>query len=130
MRGRLQIAHRRAHAVMGESCGHRPDARCCLGRGELDKRPAEVVARLVESSCGSGGCASHHDAPAATFSFAGFNGRSLADNAPEVMYGLVTNSAFPTGLRSSGAAARTNSLTSFLLSSKEHRHGRVRQQQG
>jgi hypothetical protein len=34
----------------------------------------------------------------AAFSFAGFNGRSLSDNAPEVMYGLITNSAIPTGL--------------------------------
>jgi hypothetical protein len=40
----------------------------------------------------------------AAFSFAGFNGRALADNAPEVVYGLVTNSAFPTGLTSASAA--------------------------
>ena len=40
---------------------------------------------------------------AAGFSFAGFNGRTLADNAPEVMYGLITNSAFPTGLTSFAA---------------------------
>jgi hypothetical protein len=40
----------------------------------------------------------------AAFSFAGFNGRSLADNAPEVMYGLITNSGFPTGLTSESAA--------------------------
>ena len=41
---------------------------------------------------------------AAAFSFAGFNGRALADNAPEVMYGLVTNSAVPTGLVAAAAA--------------------------
>lgn len=40
----------------------------------------------------------------AACSFAGFNGRTLADNAPEVMYGLVTNSAFPTALRPADAA--------------------------
>jgi Domain of unknown function (DUF4331) len=40
----------------------------------------------------------------AAFSFAGFNGRSLADNAPEVMYGLITNSGFPTGLTPAAAA--------------------------
>ena len=39
----------------------------------------------------------------AAFSFAGFNGRALADNAPEVMYGLITNSGFPTGLTSASA---------------------------
>ena len=41
---------------------------------------------------------------AAAFSFAGFNGRALADNAPEVMYGLVTNSAIPTGLIAASAS--------------------------
>lgn len=40
----------------------------------------------------------------AAFSFAGANGRALADNAPEVVYGLITNSAFPTGLTSAAAA--------------------------
>ena len=40
----------------------------------------------------------------AAFSFAGFNGRALADNAPEVMYGLVTNSAVPTGFPAASAA--------------------------
>ncbi|GAA0228603.1 DUF4331 family protein [Cryptosporangium japonicum] len=34
----------------------------------------------------------------AVFGFAGFNGRHLADNAPEVMFSLVTNSAVTTGL--------------------------------
>ncbi len=41
---------------------------------------------------------------AAAFTFAGFNGRALGDNAPEVMYGLVTNSAVPTGLVAASAA--------------------------
>jgi hypothetical protein len=41
----------------------------------------------------------------AAFTFAGFNGRTLADNAPEVMYGLVTNSAMPTGLIPASASA-------------------------
>jgi hypothetical protein len=40
----------------------------------------------------------------ARFTFAGFNGRALADNAPEVMYGLVTNSALPTGLVAASAS--------------------------
>lgn len=42
----------------------------------------------------------------AVFGFAGFNGRALADNAPEVMYSLVTNTAFPSGL-SAGDAVET-----------------------
>jgi Domain of unknown function (DUF4331) len=41
----------------------------------------------------------------AAFGFAGFNGRRLADNAPEVMYSLVTNRAFPSGLTSRAATA-------------------------
>jgi hypothetical protein len=40
----------------------------------------------------------------AAFSFAGFNGRSLADNAPEVVYGLITNTGFPTALTAADAA--------------------------
>lgn len=40
----------------------------------------------------------------AAFSFAGFNGRGLADNAPEVMYSLITNTRFPTGLSANSAA--------------------------
>ncbi|MCL1869149.1 MAG: DUF4331 domain-containing protein [Promicromonosporaceae bacterium] len=40
----------------------------------------------------------------AAFTFAGFNGRALSDNAPEVVYGLVTNAAVPTGLVAADAA--------------------------
>jgi hypothetical protein len=35
----------------------------------------------------------------AAYGFASRNGRTLADNAPEVMLSLVTNSAVPSGLR-------------------------------
>ncbi len=34
----------------------------------------------------------------AVYGFTGFNGRTLADNAPEAMLSLVTNSAVPAGL--------------------------------
>jgi len=34
----------------------------------------------------------------ATYGFAGFNGRTRADNAPEAMLSLVTNMAVPSGL--------------------------------
>ena len=37
----------------------------------------------------------------ATYSFAAFNGRTLADNAPEAMLSLVTNTAVPSGLKPS-----------------------------
>ena len=37
----------------------------------------------------------------ATYGFAGFNGRTLADNAPEAMLSLVTNTAVPSGLKPS-----------------------------
>jgi hypothetical protein len=39
----------------------------------------------------------------ATYSFATFNGRTLADNAPEAMLSLVTNTAVPSGLKPSVA---------------------------
>ena len=35
----------------------------------------------------------------ASYGFAGFNGRTLADNAPEAMLSLVTGMAIPSGLR-------------------------------
>ena len=40
----------------------------------------------------------------ATYGFAGFNGRALADNAPEAMLSLVTNTAVPSGLQPSVSA--------------------------
>ena len=39
----------------------------------------------------------------AVYGFAGFNGRTLADNAPEAMLSLVTNTAVPSGLKPSVA---------------------------
>jgi Domain of unknown function (DUF4331) len=39
----------------------------------------------------------------ATYGFAGFNGRTLADNAPEAMLSLVTDTAVPSGLKPSVA---------------------------
>ena len=46
----------------------------------------------------------------AAFGFAGFNGRALQDNAPEVIYSLITNTGFPTGF-TSASAAETHSET-------------------
>ncbi|HXT93889.1 MAG TPA: hypothetical protein VN714_32060, partial [Trebonia sp.] len=40
----------------------------------------------------------------ASFGFAGINGRTLADNAPEVMLSLVTGQAVPSGLTPAVAA--------------------------
>jgi hypothetical protein len=39
----------------------------------------------------------------ATFGFTTRNGRTLADNAPEAMLSLVTNTAIPSGLKPSAA---------------------------
>ena len=45
----------------------------------------------------------------ASYGFAGFNGRTQADNAPEAMLSLVTNTAVPSGLKPSVARdQRTN----------------------
>ena len=46
----------------------------------------------------------------ASYGFAGFNGRTRADNAPEAMLSLVTSMAIPSGLRpatTSGQRAAT-----------------------
>jgi radical SAM protein with 4Fe4S-binding SPASM domain len=52
-----EIAHIRAFTVMGEDCGHRRDASCCLGSGSLAPLPPEEVARLASGGCGSCGSA-------------------------------------------------------------------------
>ena len=44
---------------------------------------------------------------AASYSFATRNGRSLGDNAPEVMFSLVTNRALSVGLSKRHAAGRS-----------------------
>jgi Domain of unknown function (DUF4331) len=68
------------------------------GIGDPDGYGREVAARLLPDVL------PYQVGTAAAFSFAGFNGRALADNAPEVMYGLVTNSAVPTGLVAASAS--------------------------
>jgi hypothetical protein len=47
----------------------------------------------------------------AVYGFTGFNGRTLAGNAPEAMLSLVTNMAVPSGLKPS--VARDQRDTSF-----------------
>ncbi|WP_440071304.1 hypothetical protein [Streptosporangium sp. OZ121] len=42
----------------------------------------------------------------AVYGFAGWNGRSLTDNAPDVMFSLATNTALTIGLMSDSVAAR------------------------
>jgi len=55
-----EIAHLRAWEAMGESCGHRRDATCCLGHGGLAAAPAAETARATHAGCGS--CGSQPDA--------------------------------------------------------------------
>ncbi len=50
-----EIAHLRAHAVMGPACGHERDASCCLGAGALAGRSDAERARLASGGCGSCG---------------------------------------------------------------------------
>jgi hypothetical protein len=54
----------------------------------------------------------------AAFSFAGFNGRTLADNAPEVMYALVTNTGLPTGLRAADSAETRQAEFPYVVPAK------------
>jgi hypothetical protein len=50
----------------------------------------------------------------ALFGFAGFNGRRLTDNAPEVMFSLATNSAIGTGLRA-GDVKRSQTTFPYVV---------------
>jgi hypothetical protein len=68
------------------------------GVGDPDGYGRAVAARLLPDVL------PYRVGTSASFTFAGFNGRALADNAPEVMYGLVTNSAVPTGLVAASAS--------------------------
>jgi hypothetical protein len=69
----------------------------CTGVSDPDAYGRAAAARLLPDVL------PYQVGTAAAFTFAGFNGRTLADNAPEVMYGLVTNSAMPTGLVAASA---------------------------
>ena len=51
----------------------------------------------------------------ATFGFAARNGRTLANNAPEVMMSLVTGTAIPSGLRPSVAGNRRASQFPYVV---------------
>ena len=51
----------------------------------------------------------------ATYGFAGFNGRTLADNAPEAMLSLVAGAAVPSGLKPSVAAHLRNDNFPYVV---------------
>ncbi len=51
----------------------------------------------------------------ATYGFAAFNGRTLADNAPEAMLSLVTNTAVPSGLKPSVAEHLRNTKFPYVV---------------
>ena len=51
----------------------------------------------------------------ATFGFAGRNGRTMADNAPEAMLSLVAGAAIPSGLRPSVAAEQRSPAFPYVV---------------
>ncbi len=51
----------------------------------------------------------------AVYGFAGFNGRTLADNAPEAMLSLVTSNAVPSGLKPSVAEDQRASSFPYVV---------------
>jgi hypothetical protein len=51
----------------------------------------------------------------AFYGFAGFNGRTLADNAPEAMLSLVTSMAVPSGLRPSVASGQRDASFPYVV---------------
>lgn len=50
----------------------------------------------------------------AVYGFNGFNGRTLTDNAPDVMFSLATNTAFSTGLTKDAATARPSTIFPYV----------------
>ncbi len=55
----------------------------------------------------------------ATYGFAGFNGRTLADNAPEAMLSLVTGTAVPAGLQPSVASELRDAAFPYVLPARQ-----------
>jgi hypothetical protein len=53
----------------------------------------------------------------ASFDFSRHNGRALGDNAPEVMFSLVTNSAVATGLTAAGTAGTRGERFPYVVPS-------------
>jgi hypothetical protein len=51
----------------------------------------------------------------AVYGFATRNGRSLADNAPEAMLSLVTNTAVPSGLKPAVAEKQRSSRFPYVV---------------
>jgi hypothetical protein len=51
----------------------------------------------------------------AVYGFTGFNGRTLADNAPEAMLSLVTSTAVPAGLKPSVAAGQRSDSFPYVV---------------
>ena len=52
---------------------------------------------------------------AATFGFAGRNGRTIADNAPEAMMSLVTGTAIPAGLHPAVAKNQRSGTFPYVI---------------
>jgi hypothetical protein len=52
---------------------------------------------------------------AAAYGFAGFNGRTLADNAPEAMLSLVAGTAVPSGLKPAIARDQRSSTFPYVV---------------
>ncbi len=51
----------------------------------------------------------------ASYGFAGFNGRTLADNAPEAMLSLVTGTAIPSGLTPAVAGQQRHNRFPYVV---------------
>jgi hypothetical protein len=51
----------------------------------------------------------------AVYSFTGFNGRTLADNAPEAMLSLVAGTAIPSGLTPGVSAAQRSGTFPYVV---------------
>lgn len=84
------------------------------GRRNPEAHAAAVVQRLLPDVL------PYQVGTPASFSFAKFNGRSFADNAPEVVYSLVTNTGFPTGLDATVAARTRSDAFPYVIPVLQH----------
>ncbi|EXG82054.1 DUF4331 family protein [Cryptosporangium arvum] len=84
-----------------------------IGRAGLPTRPEAYADRVVDRIMPD--TLPYRVGSPATFGFSVFNGRHLADNAPEVMFSLAMNSAISTGLAPASAVETRSPRFPFVV---------------
>jgi hypothetical protein len=92
-------------------------ANCNTGTANPEAYGDAATSRLLPTCC------PYRVGTPAAFGFTGFNGRALADNAPGVMYSLITNTGFPTGLSSASATETRSNHFPYVVPVGGYRRG-------